>query len=241
MTSQTSSPPLTGSAPEWTHPNRHSYNWLVYRLHDRALAEFVNKYATGVLVDIGCGEKPYAALTKGKVTKHVGVDHPDTDHARESIDVFATAYETTLPDASADTVLCTVVLEHLERPQDAVREMYRILKPGGCVILSAPFFWHLHEEPRDFFRYSRYGLEYLFKTAGFEIVELKALSGFVVTFGQEFCYFLGRFNRRPFGPVVRLTQHLIQQTAYFLNRWDRSSAFSWAHILVARKPATPRA
>jgi SAM-dependent methyltransferase len=221
------------------HPNAHSYNWLVYRINDRALAEFLNKYASGVLVDIGCGEKPYARMTHGLVTKHVGLDHPDTQHARENIDVFATAYETTLPDASADTVLCNSVLEHLERPQDAVREMYRILKPGGCVILSAPFFWHLHEEPRDFFRYSRFGLEYLFNEAAFQVVEVKALSGFVVTFGQELCYFLERFNRRPLRLLFRVVQNCIQAAAYFLNRWDHSTRFSWAYILVARKPASP--
>jgi SAM-dependent methyltransferase len=211
----------------------------VYKIHDQALAGFLSKYASGTLVDIGCGEKPYARMTQGLVTKHVGVDHPDTEHARGNIDVFATAYETTLPDASADTVLCTVVLEHLERPQDAVREMYRILKPGGCVILSAPFFWHLHEEPRDFFRYTRCGLEYLFNDAAFQIVELKALSGFIVTFGQELCYFIERFNRRPLRLLFRVVQNCIQAAAYFLNRWDHSTRFSWAYILVARKPASP--
>jgi hypothetical protein len=107
------------------------------------------------------------------------------------------------------------------------------------VILSAPFFWHLHEEPRDFFRYSRFGLEYLFNEAAFQVVELKALSGFVVTFGQELCYFIERFNRRPFRLLFRAVQNCIQAAAYFLNRWDHSTRFSWAYIVVARKPASP--
>jgi SAM-dependent methyltransferase len=220
------------------HPNAHAKNWLVHKIHDRALAELLKQYASGILVDIGCGEKPYAALTSGLVSRHVGVDHPDTQHTKSAIDVLASAYETTLDDGYADTVLCTVVLEHLERPQDAICEMYRILKPGGRMILSAPFFWHLHEEPRDFFRYSKYGLEYLLKVAGFELVALKPLSGFVVTFGQELCYFVDRFNRRPFGPLFLLVHTCIQAFALFLNRWDRSERFSWAHILVARKPLT---
>jgi SAM-dependent methyltransferase len=232
---------MSARVSDWKNPNATYLDWLGYTIHDNALGEFLVKYASGVLIDIGCGEKPYAALTQGLVTKHVGVDHPDTQHARDRIDVFATAYQTTLPDASADTVLCTVVLEHLERPQDAIREMFRILKPGGCVILSAPFFWHLHEAPRDFFRYSRCGLEYLFNDAAFQIVELKPLSGFIVTFGLELCYFLERFNRRPFGLLFRLVQRFIQSTAYLLNRWDRSTGFSWAHMVVARKPAPPAA
>ncbi len=56
---------------------------------------------------------------------------------------------------------------------------------------------HLHEDPRDFYRYSRYGLEHLFRKVGFEIVELEALSGFWLTFGQLFVYHMYRYNRGP--------------------------------------------
>ncbi|MEM3434418.1 MAG: GNAT family N-acetyltransferase, partial [Candidatus Methanomethyliaceae archaeon] len=122
------------------HSNMGPHNWLVYKLHDEVLARVLRRYASGILVDIGCGEKPYAVMTEGLVTQHLGVDHVETQHNHSKIDIFASAYDTTLPDSSADTVLCTAVLEHLERPQDALREMHRILKPGGYVILSAPLF-----------------------------------------------------------------------------------------------------
>lgn len=129
--------------------SRCSNNWLVHRIHDAALTAAINKYANGVLLDIGCGEKPYRTLTEGHVAAHLGLDHPGSLHSKQQVDIFGTAYETGVADDSVDTVLCTVVMEHLERPQDALDEMYRILKPGGHVILSAPLFWHLHEEPRD--------------------------------------------------------------------------------------------
>ena len=144
--------------------NQRSFNWLIHRIHDDKLQLALSQYATGVLVDIGCGEKPYAELLKGLTMQHIGVDHAGTIHDQSKIDVLATAYETTLPDASADTVLCTNVLEHLERPDRSLREMYRILKPGGHVIVTMPFFWHLHEVPRDFYRYTQFGLSFLFRT-----------------------------------------------------------------------------
>jgi ubiquinone/menaquinone biosynthesis C-methylase UbiE len=218
--------------------NKH--NWLVHRIHDASLALAIRLFSNGLLLDIGCGEKPYQNLTKGIVKKHVGLDHPGSIHNQQHVDIIATAYETGLASNSIDTVLCTVVLEHIERPQDAVNEMFRVLKPGGYVILSTPLFWHLHEEPRDFYRYTKYGLEYLFTTAGFEIVEIKPLSGFVVTFSQELIYFF-RFIFRGFLRFLLFPiQTFIQLLAIWLNRWDRSHGFTWAYLLVARKSNYPR-
>ena len=212
------------------------YNWLVRRIRHEILADRLKIYASGVLVDIGCGEKQYAHLVKGLVTQHIGVDQAETLHAKEHIDIFASAYDTTLSDATADTVLCTAVLEHLERPEDAIQEMYRILKLGGYVILTAPLFWHLHEEPRDFYRYTRYGLEYLFTRAGFQIVEIVPVSGFIVTFAQEFSYFLERFRYRKFlGWLISSLQFSLQWLAYRLRRWDKSSGFTWLYLVVAQK------
>lgn len=212
------------------------YNWLVRRIRDEALIERLEKYASGILVDIGCGEKPYAIVTKDLVSEHIGVDHEDTQHQKSNIDIFASAYNTTLPDASADTILCTAVLEHLERPKDALREMYRTLKPGGYIILTAPLFWHLHEEPRDFYRYTKYGLEYLFTGAGFQIVEISPFSGFIVTFSQELCYFLERFRyRKGTAWLISGMQSLIQWLAYRLRHWDKSYDFTWLYLVVAQK------
>jgi len=69
-----------------------------------------------------------------------------------------------------------------------------VLKRGGFALYSVPFIWHLHEEPRDFFRFTKYGLAHLFTKVGFEVVELRALSGFWVTFGALLSYNLARFN-----------------------------------------------
>jgi len=212
-----------------------THNWLVHRIHDAALEKILEEYARGVLVDIGCGEKPYRTLSKGRVTAHIGLDHPGSLHSKQQVDIFGTAYETGVADNSVDTVLCTFVMEHLECPQDAMNEMHRILKPGGHVVLSVPLFWHLHEEPRDFYRYTEYGLAHLVTTAGFEIVEIKPLAGFVVTFSQELVYFLNYLHRGPLRYLVRVVQTVIQALALWLNRWDRSSGFAWAYLAVAKK------
>lgn len=214
-----------------------SKNWLVHRVHDAALETAVGHYARGIVLDIGCGSKPYASLLADLVTHHLGLDHPQTFHPTSQVDIFGTAYETGLATESVNTVLCTFVLEHLERPQDTLHEMYRILKPSGYVILSAPLFWHLHEEPRDFYRYTKHGFRHLFQTAGFEVVEIKPLAGFVVTFSQELVYILDSMGRGVLHYPVKFLQSLIQQIAFWLNPWDKSHNFTWAYLVVAQKIA----
>jgi SAM-dependent methyltransferase len=218
-------------------------NLLVNRIGDRALGEAVAAHANGRLIDIGCGIKSYRAMVAPHVTEHVGVDHVDTQHDASHVDLFGTAYAIPAEADTFDTALCTAVLEHLEEPEAAIRECFRVLRPGGVAIYTVPFIWHLHEEPRDFYRYSKYGLRYLFEKVGFEITELRALSGFWVTFGQLFVYNMYRFNRGPLRwlRVVDGLGLLVQGGAYVLDRIDRTEQWTWMYLVVARKPERPSA
>lgn len=210
-------------------------NLLVNRIAERELARLAPD-ASGRLLDIGCGTKPYKRLFSPYVTEHVGLDHVETLHDHIGIDLFGTAYDIPAGDSVFDTVLCTAVLEHLEEPQVALREARRILRDGGLAIYTVPFIWHLHEEPRDFYRYTPYVLEYLFKRAGFQIVSLRPLAGYWVTTGQLFVYYLYRFHRGPLRwvPVIPLLGLIIQGAAAALDRVDRAEAWSWMHVVVAR-------
>jgi 2-polyprenyl-3-methyl-5-hydroxy-6-metoxy-1,4-benzoquinol methylase len=147
------------------HPTENSFNRLAHEQLDGVLQAAASEHARGRLVDIGCGLKPYARMFAPFVEEHVGVDHPESPHALTSVDVLATAYDIPLEAETFDTVLMTEVLEHLETPDAALAEAERLLRRGGKIILTTPFIWVLHEEPRDFFRYTPHGLRYLLENA----------------------------------------------------------------------------
>lgn len=214
-----------------------SHNWLVHKIVYRELERIFPLHLTGRLIDIGCGCKPLRMLAHSHVSEHIGVDHHDTMHNKSEVDIFGTAYYIPVEDASFDSAICTAVLEHLEEPELALRECYRVLKPGGKAIYTVPFIWHLHEEPRDFFRFSKYGLDYLFRKAGFELVEIKALSGFWVTFCQLLVYYLLRFNRGPLRwfKIIDLLGFIIQGGAFLVEKIDKTEQWTWMYVVVARK------
>jgi SAM-dependent methyltransferase len=216
-------------------------NYLVNHLHDKWLKKFASVYLSGRLIDIGCGSKPYTELLAAYVDEHLGIDHLESLHDKSRVDLFGTAYNLPAEDSSFDSAICTAVLEHLEEPEQAIRECWRVLKPGGVAIYSAPFIWHLHEEPRDFYRFSKNGLKYLFTKAGFEVLEIKALSGFWVTFGQLFVYNLYRFNRGPLKwlRIVDLVGVLIQVIVFCFEKIDKTEQWTWMNIVVARKTSPP--
>jgi len=213
------------------------HNILINHIIDVSLRKYASLYLKGRLVDIGCWIKPYKDLLSPYITEHVGVDHEETFHDKTNIDLFGTAYKIPAGDGSFDSAICTAVLEHLEEPEAALRECFRVLRPGGCAVYSIPFIWHLHEEPRDFYRYSKYGLKYLFEKAGFEIIEIKALSGFWVTFGQLFVYNMYRLNRGPLRwlHIIDVAGLLIQAVSFGLDKLDKSEQWTWMYMVVAKK------
>ena len=125
---------------------------------------------SGEVVDVGCGRKPYRTLVPAM--RYVGVD-VDTPVTRElaAADVYYDGRTLPFPDASFDGALCSQVLEHVFTPEEFLREIGRVLRPGAWLVLTVPFVWDEHEQPHDFARYSSFGLRALLERAGFEVVE----------------------------------------------------------------------
>ncbi len=125
---------------------------------------------TGDLLDVGCGCKPYRTLVPASRYVGLDIDNPFTRRVNMA-DVFYDGTTFPLTDQSFDSVLCSQVLEHVFTPDDFLREINRVLRPGGKLLLAVPFMWDEHEQPHDFGRYSSFGLRALLVRCGFEIVE----------------------------------------------------------------------
>ena len=76
----------------------------------------------------------------------------------EDTDVHGTVYGLPFPEQSFDLVIATELIEHLRCPDLALREIWRVLKPDGRLMLSVPFLFRVHGDPEDYFRYTKDGL-----------------------------------------------------------------------------------
>lgn len=131
--------------------------------------------AKGRLLDVGCGQKPYEEIFAPYVNEYIGIEHEATfslTHASAHTKGPDYTYDgRTLPfeDHSFDTVLNVQVLEHTPHPSALMKEMARVLKPDGKLIVSAPFQFRLHEQPHDYFRYTVFGLTSLCEEVGLRV------------------------------------------------------------------------
>lgn len=128
------------------------------------LEAFLKGYATQERVlDVGAGGSGYGRFFPNRVT--VDID------PRRNPDIVADAHHLPFKDGEFGYVLCTEALEHLHSPHVAIAEMHRILQKNGLLILTTRFLFPIHDAPNDYFRFTKYGLRYLFKD--WDILELR--------------------------------------------------------------------
>jgi SAM-dependent methyltransferase len=124
------------------------------------------------LIDVGAGNSPYRELFG-----HLAYESSDWEHSphpgARAVDHIGPAHAIPVQDRSYDAVLCTQVLEHVPNPGEVLRELHRILRPGGRLYMTVPLAWELHELPFDFFRYTPSGLAAMLGDAGFERLDIR--------------------------------------------------------------------
>lgn len=132
------------------------------------------------LLDIGGGLYPqYKTLLAPLAIKYLNLEIKKSPQ----VNIVGSIYEIPLKEASVDIATLFMVLEHLNNPLKGLQEAHRVLKRGGYLGLTTVQYWHTHNHPNDFFRYTKQGLEYLCKKAGFKVVDIWSIGGpFLVIF-----------------------------------------------------------
>ena len=102
------------------------------------------------------------------------------------IDLFSDITAIPAPDASFDAIICSEVLEHVPEPTHALDEFTRLLRPGGVMILTAPFFSNVHMAPYHYCSgFSKYWYEHHLALRGFRIKSLTANGDWFALLRQE--------------------------------------------------------
>lgn len=203
-------------------------------------------YARGIMLDIGCGYKPYTKLFAPYVRKHIGTDVPVSLHGIESIDLASSALNLPFQDQVFDTVLATEVMEHVPEPKRMLAEITRILKPDGILILSVPFHEPLHELPYDFFRYTNISLNYLMKEQGLEVIREESRGGIMLIIGHLLCSYIHRnfgnvgypheTRLRPIAGPISISICIVLQLIFgFLDKIFNDDFDTLGFVIVARK------
>ena len=205
----------------------------------RLYSKYLEMYARGRLLDLGCGQVPMYELYRHYVTENVCLDWGGTLHGRDFVDIECDlAGSLPLPDREFDTILCSDVIEHLCEPDVVWAEMSRILHPGGVLLLNTPFLFWLHEQPHDYFRYTEFSLKYYAEKHGFNNVEIHRLGGPLDIVWDVMIRSVSRV--RFVGPVCSSFLMCAAQCCRIVPKLKRlnesgSSLFPQAYFLVARK------
>tara|TARA_R110000850_G_scaffold18084_4_gene54989 strand:- start:289 stop:990 length:702 start_codon:yes stop_codon:yes gene_type:complete len=151
---------------------------------------------SGKILDIGCGKMPYRnyILENSQVDNYIGLDIETALEYDSSVKPDFTWDGITMPfmDASFNCAFGTEVLEHCPEPEVVLKEIYRVLKPGGVFFFTVPFLWNLHEVPHDEYRYTPFSIERHMRNSGFTNVTIKATGGWHASMAQM----LGLWVRR---------------------------------------------
>lgn len=186
---------------ERLYPSLTNPNWLVLRRRREIFRNWLARLDGRDLnvLDVGGRIQPYRPLLDGRLRSYLAVDLVQTP----LVDIVASGEQIPVASEHFDLVICSQVLEYVPDPTAVVEEIRRVLKPGGCLLLSVPAIFP-RDSDQDSWRFLPQGLRVLLRI--FSDVEIAAegssISGFVRTIGV--C--LVMFARPTFvGRVLRYT------------------------------------
>jgi SAM-dependent methyltransferase len=212
------------------HRYAHHIRTLPARL--QALADAVELAPGSRVLDYGCAEVPYRHFFPPDA-HYVAADLPGNPHATLLLNADGTVPS---PDGSYDLVVSTQVLEHVADPQLYLSESFRVLRPGGRLLLSTHGMFVYHPDPVDYWRWTCAGLQHVVEAEGFRIVRFEGIIGLVAT-GLQFVQDATLY-RLPH-PLQRIYALVMQSLAALADRVQSQASKDLngqVYALIAEKP-----
>jgi SAM-dependent methyltransferase len=200
-----------------------------------AVADFAASLPQGArLLDAGAGEGNYKHYFAAQ--RYCGLDLGvgDRQWNYSRLDVVGDLSVLPFRDSTFDASINIVTLEHVKDPALVIREIARTLAPGGRFLLIVPFEWEEHQQPHDYFRFTRYSLAYLLAQAGLKEASIRPVGGFFRMLSRRMLYALQFFP----GPTIFLGAIFFVPPALvlpLLEPLDRRQNFTLGYICSARK------
>jgi len=199
--------------------SRYIHLKLLRKNVERLIHEHLKNGNNLILADMGCGEMPYESLVKPHVKKYIGVDLPGNLKATAFVDLETNRCN--LGVNSCDIVWSIQVLSNTSNPPDYLKECFRILKPGGKLLLSTHGHWQYKPDPVDYGRWTSSGLKLELEKTGFSLIESKGMMGLLSTSLQLFQdgVLLSIPYERLWGiPFCFIMQRFIQLTEWYISK-----------------------
>lgn len=184
---------------------------LTRKITRQRLETFITTQRTDALtLDVGANVRYYRAYFPNSIAGDI-VFYP-------GLDLLFDGHDLPFASEAFSCVLCTEVLEHCPNPHRVIEEFYRVLQPGGKLILTTRFIFPIHDAPGDFFRFTRYGLAHLCRA--FTQVEITAETGTVETVAVllQRLAAQGDWRLPGFKLWLQLTARLMLRTRWLLKR-----------------------
>jgi ubiquinone/menaquinone biosynthesis C-methylase UbiE len=159
--------PLANTAPDSIPKKIRFYGRMILDLQILTIFRDIKKivpFYEGKVLDVGCGDSPYRFLLNKAQTNYYGIDIADAakfDYDNTEITAF-NGEDIPFEDEMFDAVICTEVLEHVEKYQKLTDELYRVMKKGARGIITIPWSARYHYIPWDYFRYTPSSLKTIF-------------------------------------------------------------------------------
>ncbi|HRY31078.1 MAG TPA: class I SAM-dependent methyltransferase [Candidatus Paceibacterota bacterium] len=221
-----------GLRDNWHYWKTSAGNMILFK----ELGALLPKYCKGKVLDAGAGNLLYKKVLTKYTADYESMDFERTHPGLTYVADIQNMLE--INSGRYDFVFSRNVLEHVPNPTKAVSEISRVLKDGGYAVITVPYLGYLHNEPHDYWRFTKYSLKKIIEENRLEVVEIKELGGLLAFKGYIFqTIFLGlTYNIPGINKLTFWINFVIQRCLLTLDKFfGMKKIFPLSYLIVVRK------